>query len=279
MPTNKKKVAVIGYGYVGKAIKAFFEGKFDVVIYDPLQGFADRTAVVDADLAVVCVPTPMQEDGHVDISAVEEILMWLRTPSIIIKSTIPPGTTKQLAERFMLADRLVFSPEFIGEEGYPVPYWEGMPHPTDMRQHHFHVLGGEEAARQKAVLFFQKVAGPFVEYRMTDSTTAELMKYMENVWIATKVSFVNDFYDIAKAFGVNYDELRELWLLDGRVGRSHTLVYPDKRGFTGKCIPKDTYGLYRAAQAAGHESGLVHALLEQNARLQGQPTPPLENKI
>jgi UDPglucose 6-dehydrogenase len=261
----RKKVGIIGYGYVGKAIEAFFEGKFEVVIYDPLLGYTNREAVASVDLAIICVPTPMQADGSVDTSSVEEILMWLRVPSIVIKSTISPGTTKKLSERFMLADRLVFSPEFIGEGGYEVPFWEGVPHPSDMRKHHFHVLGGEVQAREKVLPFFQKVAGPFVQYRLTDSTTAELMKYMENVWIASKVSFVNEFYDIARTFGVDFNELRELWLLDGRVGRSHTLVYPDNRGFGGKCIPKDTYGLYRALQEAGHESNVLRNLLEQNA--------------
>ncbi|HVZ76235.1 MAG TPA: hypothetical protein VG934_03160 [Candidatus Paceibacterota bacterium] len=266
----KKRVGIVGYGYVGKAIAAFFGDKFDVAVYDPALGYADREAVAGADLAVICVPTPMKEDGSVDASAVEETLMWLRTPSIVIKSTVPPGTTARLAERFMLHDRLAFSPEYIGEGGYPVPHWEGIPHPTDMKLHTFHIFGGAPEATSKAIPYFQRVAGPFATYHATDSTTAELTKYVENTWIATKVAYCNDIYDVAKTFGVDYNALRELWLLDGRVGPSHTLVYPNKRGFDGKCIPKDTFGLYRAAQTAGYESNLLRGVLEQNQAWQQQ---------
>jgi UDPglucose 6-dehydrogenase len=265
----KKTVAIIGHGYVGKAIEDFFKGKYEIAIYDPMQGHTNKAAAESADLAVICVWTPMREDRSVDISAVEEILEWLRTPSIVIKSTVPPGTTKSLAEKHSITDRLVFSPEYMGEGGYPLPFWEGIPDPADMKRHHFHILGGTSEATAKALPFFQQVAGPFPHFLQTDSTTAELTKYMENAWIATKVTFCNEFYDIAQSFGVDYNKLRELWLMDGRVGRSHTLVYPDKRGFTGKCIPKDTNGIYHAAKQAGHESALLLALLEHNKRWTG----------
>jgi UDPglucose 6-dehydrogenase len=114
MDQQRKKVAVIGYGYVGKAIEDFFSAKYDIVLYDPLQGHTDKVAVESADIAVICVWTPMREDRSVDTSAVEETLAWLRTPSIVIKSTVPPGTTNRLAEKFNLQDRLVFSPEYMG---------------------------------------------------------------------------------------------------------------------------------------------------------------------
>ncbi len=261
-----KKVAIVGHGYVGRAVREFFEGKFEVVVYDPAQGHSDKEAVQTASLAMICVPTPMSDDGSVDLSAVEEVFSWLKTPAIAIKSTVPPGTTKALAEKFSLQDRLVFTPEYIGEGGYPVPFWEGVPHPTDMKQHQFHIFGGSREAANKVMPFFQKVSGAFAKYHQTDSTTAETVKYMTNVWIAAKVTFCNEFFDIAENLGVDYNELRELWLQDGRVGRSHTVVYPDHRGFTGKCIPKDTNGLYRNLQKSGHESDLIKALLRVNKK-------------
>ncbi len=261
-----KKIAIVGHGYVGRALKSFFGEKFDITIYDPLQGFHDREAVNRADLAILSVPTPMSPTGEADLSALEETFAWIQTPLIVIKSTVPPGTTAQLAARFKREDSLVFSPEFIGEGGYPVPFWDGVPHPTDMKMHSFHIIGGKRTAVERVVPFFQKAAGPFASYHMTDSTTAELMKYMMNAWIATKVTFCNEFYDIAKTFGSSYSELRELWLLDGRVGESHTLVYPDKRGFDGKCIPKDTSAIYHAAKQHGYDSGFLQNILAVNAQ-------------
>ena len=259
-----KHIAIVGHGYVGRALESFFGEKFTITIYDPLQGFNDKAAVNKADLAILSVPTPMSATGEANLSALEETFSWIKTPLIVIKSTVPPGTTARLAAEHKLEDRLVFSPEFIGEGGYPVPFWDGIPHPTDMKMHSFHIIGGKRSTVEKIVPFFQQAAGPFASYHMTDSTTAELMKYMMNSWIATKVTFCNEFYDIAKTFGVSYNELRELWLLDGRIGESHTLVYPDRRGFDGKCIPKDTNAIYQAAKTAGYDSVFLKNVLKAN---------------
>ena len=271
-----KKVAIIGYGYVGKAIVQFFEDKFVINIYDPnVDTWTDKRGrllvtnskeeINSCDLAVICVPTPMIEGtGKVDTSIVEETMQWLKAPLIMIKSTVPPGTTKGLAKKYGLENRLVFSPELIGEGGYPLPVYQGMPHPTDMKQHHYFTFGGERTAIKKIIPFFTMVRGPFCEYKITDATTAELSKYMENVWIATKVTFCNELYDIAEMLGVDYNELREIWVADGRVGKSHTIVYPDKRGFGGKCIPKDTNGLVEFAKTNGYEPVLLNAVLKAN---------------
>lgn len=272
-----KKIGIVGYGYVGKAIAQFFEGKFTLEVYDPnMEAWRDKAGHIfeisskedinDCDLAIVCVPTPMKEaTGEVDISIIEDVFSWLKAPLIVIKSTIPPGTTSQLADKFNLRDKLVFSPEYIGEGGYPVPFWEGVPHPTDMKLHKTFIFGGNYTAVEKIIPFFAKVRGAFAEYRTTDSTTAELTKYMENAWIATKVTFCNEFYDIAKRLGVSYIELRELWLTDARVGKSHTIVYPDKRGFDGKCIPKDTNGIVNLMEVQyGYTPLLLDAVLKAN---------------
>jgi len=261
----KQTVAIIGHGYVGQALEQYFTNIYDLVIYDPGKDMLDQTACNNADLAIVSVPTNMLPDRSVDLTAIEETFAWLETPAIVLKSTVPPGTTKRLAETYNLQDRLVFSPEFIGEGGYPVPYWEDKPHPTDMKLHRHLLFGGTDVAKQQVIPFFQRVSGPFCAYHGTDSTTAELTKYMENTWIATKVTFCNEFYEIAEAYDVDWHELRELWLTDGRVGRSHTLVYPDKRGFGGKCIPKDTNGMVHNASSVGYEAKFLTNVLERNA--------------
>jgi hypothetical protein len=80
--------------------------------------------------------------------------------------------------------------------------------------------------------------------------TAELCKYMENTFLATKVAFVNQFYDLAQVYGVNYNELRELWLADERIGRSHTIV-TEERGYRGRCLPKDIAAIIQAAKPFG----------------------------
>ena len=96
--------------------------------------------------------------------------------------------------------------------------------------------------------------------------TAELTKYMENAWLATQVTFSNEFYEIAQNFGVDYLELRELWGLDPRVSMSHTLVFKHKRGFGGKCLPKDLDAIIMSASQQGYTPDFLKAIKEVNTR-------------
>jgi UDPglucose 6-dehydrogenase len=274
----KKKIAVIGYGYVGQAVTRFFQNHFDVIARDlaeehHIEGGSVRTiavrendwvAVNAADLAIVCVPTPMQQGGRVDTSAVEAVLERLEVPLVLIKSTIPPGTTDRLIKK--TGKKIAFSPEYIGEGNYIIPWWKdkAYPHPTDMHYHDFHIFGGEASTTSAILQFFKRVAGPEATYRTVDAKTAELCKYMENAFFATKVTFCNEFFEIAKAFGIDYDSLRELWLLDGRIGRMHTAVFEDQRGFGGKCLPKDLAGIITTAKGAGHAASFLESVARCN---------------
>jgi UDP-glucose 6-dehydrogenase len=102
---------------------------------------------------------------------------------------------------------------------------------------------------------------------------------MENAFLALKVTFCNEFYDIASVLGVDYNELRELWLLDPRMGRSHSFVYPENRGYGGKCLPKDVAALIQTATAHGYHPSLLTAMAETNSRFRedgahSQPESP-----
>ncbi len=263
----KKRVAVIGYGYVGKGVFNFFKDKFETIFFDPhVEGSAYKEEINKADLAVISVPTPMGEDGSCDLSIIEETFEWLDVPLVLIKSTIPPGTTKKLCEK--TGKKICFSPEYMGEGGYFVPYWK-YPDPHDMKKHSFQIIGGDKETASRILDFFVRVMGPEAKFHITDSTTAELVKYMENAFIATKVTFCNEFYNIAQAFGVEYKELRELWLLDERMGRMFSVVFTEKakRGFEGKCLPKDVNAIAKAAEKAGYDPKFIKAVLENNDRI------------
>lgn len=283
-------IGVIGYGYVGKAVVNFFKDHFRVFIYDPAYGNGfgkyenkssdgyeiyktvqfteDIDQINSCDLVVICVPTPMSEDGSVDLSIIEETVQKFNAPLMLIKSTIPPGTTERLREE--TGKYIAFSPEFIGEGKYVVQWWKdkGYPHPTDMKYHDFQIFGGRRDITSGILQYFKKVLGPEAKYIQTDSTTAELCKYMENSWGAMKVTFCNEWFEIAKQFGVDYDELRELWLLDGRVERMHTAVFPESRGFGGKCYPKDVNGIIKAVKDKGYTPKLMDAVIEVNKDIQ-----------
>jgi UDPglucose 6-dehydrogenase len=260
MPKEKTLITIYGFGYVGQAVWRFLKDHYRVQVYDPSfpqeQIKADdpilireRADLEAAPYAVICVPTPMRKDGTCDTSIVEEVLRGSRHDYYLIKSTVVPGTTKRLIQS--TKKKIAFSPEYIGEGKYEIPFWRNLPHPTNMKLHQFHIFGGDRAITTKWVEVWQKVAGWSPTYAQTDSTTAELVKYMENSFLATKKIFCDEFYSIAEAVGVDYNELKELWLLDGRMGRSMTLIYPESRGFGGKCLPKDVNAIVKRAEEAG----------------------------
>lgn len=254
------KVTIIGQGYVGTAYQRLFP---DAVIYDPAKGFNDKEMVNKCELAIVSVPTAMKEDGFCDISIVEEVVGWLETPLILIKSTLPPGTTKYL--KTTTGKRICHSPEYVGEGGYYIPFWE-FPHPTEPQHHSFMIIGGDPQDREDILQFFYPILGPTKTYYQVDETTSELIKYMENCAIAAKVTFCNEFYNIAKTFGVNYSQLREGFVLDERQGKMFTVVYKDRRGWDGKCIPKDVCALIKSVVKLGYEPEFLRDIVKSNAR-------------
>jgi UDPglucose 6-dehydrogenase len=255
------KLGIVGYGVVGKALAKVFgyeSGNPDLVIYDKfLKGVNTakrRAAVQKCDLVFVAVPTPRSPDGSCNLSAVEEVVSWV-SPVMCVKSTVPPGTVDRLAAR--TRKTICFSPEYVGET-----LW----HPLKgIESHGFIIVGGTKAACELVVRAYQQFLGPQPRYLITSAKAAELCKYMENAFLATKVAFVNQFYDLAQGFGVDYNELRELWLADERVGRSHTIVTAE-RGYRGRCLPKDMGAIIRAAKEVGG-APLLEAVDQYNKEL------------
>lgn len=277
----KDKVAIIGYGYVGHAMHKIFP---DAVIYDtkffktedessftPEAMKAEFTIGTkeyinqNCGLAIVCVPTPMQEsEGEfkkVDLSIVEEVVKWLDTELILIKSTIPPTTTERLVKE--TGKKIAFSPEFVGEGKYQITPWKYMS-PTDPTTHEFQIFGGEPATTDAIANYFVKKLGPEKFYYLINSTEAEIIKYMENTWGAMKVTFSQEFWELCQRYGVSYHKVREGWALDNRVERMHTAVFVDNRGFAGKCYPKDLNGIVAAADEVGVDLSLVKSVLRKN---------------
>jgi UDP-glucose 6-dehydrogenase len=116
--------------------------------------------------------------------------------------------------------------------------------------------------------FFMPVCGPTKQYRVTDARTAETVKYMENTFFATKIAFCYEIAEICRTLGVDYNQARELWLLDPRINPMHTAVFNDNdRPFSGKCLPKDLSALVTRAEEAGYNANLLKEVLSTNDRL------------
>lgn len=250
------KVGIVGFGVVGSAIARMLArcAAHEVVIYDRYQpafsGAARREFINACELVFLAVPTPTTGEGC-DLTAVEECASWISAP-LLIRSTIPPGTVERLIAT--TGNRAIaFSPEYIGEsQSHP---WR------EEGDCGFLIVGGPQSIFERSRKLYESCRVSMRFYRTT-ARAAELCKYMENCFLATKVAFVNQFFDIAQSMGVAFDELRELWLADPRIGESHTVVTPE-RGFRGRCLPKDLAALIAAMQPFGG-SPLLEAVRDYN---------------
>lgn len=263
-----RKIGIIGHGYVGSGMERLFQGAFDVAVYDLIKQ-PDDTVLAGSDLIVICVPTPPAADDSCDTSMVMDAARRAVTVApgalVCIKSAVPPGTTDMLNGLYG-GDRFHASPEYMGEGPNFVPAWD-YPDPKDSRSHDFVIVGGPRAG--DVLDYFQRVMATTARYVACTALEAELTKRIENAFFATKVTFCNEMAQIAGAFGVDWHTLRELWLLDSRVGRSHTAVFKDRPGFGGKCLPKDLSALIAESAGAGVDASLLKAVRATNHKITG----------
>ena len=233
---NKNKVGVIGNGFVGEAISFAFSSIADLYIYDtdPSRCLNDIESVHNCDFVFVCVPTPMYEDGSQDLSYVERAFEKAKEgPIYILKSTVLPGTTEYLSEKHQNF-KIIFSPEFLTERTAKL----------DMLTQSRIILGGDLLLTEKAKnLFNQRFK--IKNVIQTDSKTAELTKYMNNTFFATKVSIMNEFKLLCNKIGANWEDALKGFISDGRIGDSHLNVpgHDGKLGYGGTCFPKDVNAL------------------------------------
>ena len=233
---KKFKVGVIGNGFVGEAISFAFSSVSDIYVYDidPLKSLDDLESVHSCDFVFVCVPTPMYEDGSQDLSYVEGVFeKATHKPVYILKSTVLPGTTESLSEKYSNI-KIIFSPEFLTERTAKL----------DMLTQSRIILGGELLLTEKAKTLFNE-RFKIKNIIQTDSKTAELTKYMNNTFFATKVSIMNEFKLLCDKIGSNWEDALKGFVSDGRIGDSHLNVpgHDGKLGYGGTCFPKDVNAL------------------------------------
>ena len=258
-----QNVGIIGQGFVGSALAEIFANHYKVYTYDKaLTDLSTHKNVVSlsraCELLFVCVPTPMREDGSCDISIVKEVVQQAcstgRQNIIAIKSTVPPNTTKSLQD-LCQDSQIVFNPEFLLERNAE----------EDFRNTSRVILGGPRPATTRLKQFYAKVF-PNAHIIKTDSTVAEMVKYLTNSFLAVKVSFANEMYAICQSLGVDYDKVAEYALHDERLGSTHWSVPgPDGHyGFGGSCFPKDINALMHLAQTLCIKANTVQGAWNTN---------------
>jgi len=256
------KIGIIGNGFVGNAIYQNFKGHYEILVYDtdPERCTAKNIEELsnNAEIIFVAVPTPMDINGNCDISIVssvmEQIAEHYNDNIIIIKSTIPPGTCKKLNQKFN-DFRIVFSPEFLTERNAV----------EDFKTCNRVIFGGQQQDTKRCIGIF-KTKFPNKTYLTTDWKSAEMVKYFLNTFLAAKVSFANEIYQICEATDISYDTVLDLVTYDPRVTRSHFSVPgPDSYcGFGGVCFPKDINALINICKQNNVDSTMLSAAWNKN---------------
>lgn len=229
-------LSIIGSGFVGSAVYHGFSPYFKIKIYDKFkQGYHELDETVNHSRFIfVCVPTPVTAEGKQDISSLENAIQSIvgvanERKIIVIKSTSIPGTTRYFAEKYK-NHGFIFNPEFLTERNAIM----------DFINSYRVILGGLENDVDDLETIY-RVRFPHALIMKGSWEEAELIKYILNCFFATKVSIMNEVYDICRGMSIDYENIRKMFLADQRVGNSHTQVpgFDGYRGFGGKCFPKD----------------------------------------
>jgi UDPglucose 6-dehydrogenase len=263
----KNKVGLVGYGIVGKALGSVLSTKFELAIYDKyLTGHQDLNNVLTScNELFVAVPTPMNHDGSIDLSyvttalsSIKEGLKEVNKKNIIVvlRSTIVPGTTEKLQKKFQTL-KLVFNPEFLTERTYI----------QDMKNTARVVLGGNKKDCEKVAQIYKKIF-PKAKYIITNSKTAEMIKYSANITLAGQVIIANELFQICKKIGIDWSFVRDAIVLDSLIGKNNNVPGPDGDfGFGGKCLPKDLNALIHLSKQKGYNPEFLEQAWKTNLKL------------
>ena len=258
-------IGIIGQGFVGNAVYQKFKNYFDVLTYDLDESKSNSTKedlLFKCNTIFLCLPTPMNTDGSCNVDILQRELENIDLitdnqeikKTIVIKSTVSPGTTDKWNSSYESLD-IVFNPEFLTEANAV----------EDFNNQNRIILGGPRPATTELRRMYSKVF-PKAHIIKTDSTHAEMVKYLTNSFLATKVSFANEIYQICDKLNIDYDKVVEYATLDDRLGKSHWNVPgPDGDfGFGGHCLPKDLSALIYLAMNLHTETNVLNAVEETN---------------
>lgn len=234
------QVGVIGFGYVGSAV-AWAHNDHDVIINDPqLKDSTPLSKFVGCDAVYICVPSPSTEDGHCDTSILESVLKELtvhESVPIISKVTAPPATYEMLQKQY---PNLVYAPEFLTARN----------NIKDYLLSNLLIVGGLDPYVHRAVeIILSSIDVDKGQVLITDIKTASFYKYMMNSYLATKVTFMNDFFELAEKDNIDWNGIKVLAKHDDRIGDTHMQVpgFDGQFGWAGACFPKDVAAIIEYA--------------------------------
>ena len=269
----EQKIGIIGRGFVGSAVEFGFSPNTgcdaEIRVYDkePSKSLHSLEETVnESDIIFLSVPTPSNKNGSMNLDIVRQVLQDIsdvnKNPHniILLRSTVTPGTTRKLQEEFNNIT-IVFNPEFLTERSAKFDF---------INQSRFILGCGDsvlETWKTEIVSdLFKDRFGESISIIQTNFETAELIKYMNNCFFATKVSFLNEMKLIAERTNVDWETAVDGFVADGRIGHSHLAVPgPDgKRGFGGSCFPKDIQAMIQLGKELGIDTSTLKGAWKTN---------------
>ena len=255
-------IGIIGYGIVGQAVQYGFS-RYNIYIYDKYKNYESlEDVVVKSDYIFICLPTPVKaNESGIDLAIMDDNIKKIAKLTngtdkiIIIKSTIVPGTTGRYSKKYPKTI-FAFNPEFLRESSFLQDF---------INSDRIVVGAKNDQVFRKISSLYQSIM-PATPIFYTDPTTAEMVKYMANCYLATKIIFANEMYDICKRLKIKYEEVKKMVTADSRIKDTH-LDVTTLRGFGGKCFPKDLLALKHLAKTLKVDTEILDAVWSKNIKL------------
>lgn len=256
-------LGIIGHGIVGQAFEYGFKKGHKLFIYDKFKKTLSLDEVVDkSEFIFICLPTPMLASGEgIDLKIIDSTLKKIvphtnnTNKIVVIKSTVVPGTTTYYAKRYPKTN-FAFNPEFLTEANFL----------EDFVSADRTIIGSLDDKVSIRIVSLYKNQFPKIPVIQTDPTSAEMVKYFSNTYLATKVIFANEIFDLCQKLGIKYEEVKKMAVMDRRIFDSH-LDITTLRGFGGKCFPKDTVALLGLYKKLEVDSSLLTTMWKKNLKI------------